>query len=80
MKEAESIYFNTNEHARYSAEVETREDRFIKDCIRQFPAHQVAKSNPILHQLRAVKELEEIDTIKKAAALRPLLTIGCSSF
>lgn len=69
MKEAESIYFNTNEHARYKAEVETREDRFIKDCIARFPAHQVAKSNPILHQLRAVKEQLEIETIKKAASI-----------
>lgn len=31
MREASSIYFNINEHYRASSEVETREDRFIKN-------------------------------------------------
>ena len=66
MKEAETIYFNTNIHGRSTSEVQTREDRFIEWCKAKFPAHQVASSAPILHRLRAIKSQEEIDTIKKA--------------
>ena len=60
MTEAESIYFNTNEHYRQTVEIETREDRFIKQCKADFPAHKWEKSNPILQNIRGVKEPEEI--------------------
>ncbi|MBD0850526.1 aminopeptidase P family protein [Maribacter arenosus] len=66
MTEAETIYFNTNEHYRQSVVTQTREDRFIRDCKVKFPAHKVAKSNPILHDLRGVKEPEEIDVMQHA--------------
>ncbi len=69
MAEADTIYFNTNEHARANTETQTREDRFIEWCKKKYPAHKVAKSNPILHQLRAVKEPEEIEAIQKACAI-----------
>ncbi|MCH1539400.1 MAG: aminopeptidase P family protein [Flavobacteriaceae bacterium] len=62
----ETFYFNTNEHYRQSVETETREDRFIKKCKEQYPAHGVAKSNPILQKLRAVKSIEEVDQIQTA--------------
>ena len=60
------FYFNTNEHYRQAVETETREDRFIKWCKNQYPAHNVAKSNPILQKLRSVKDEQEIIQIKKA--------------
>ena len=60
------FYFNTNEHYRQAVETETREDRFIKWCKKQYPAHNVAKSNPILQKLRSVKDDQEITQIKKA--------------
>ena len=60
------FYFNTNEHYRQAVETETREDRFIKWCKNQYPAHNVAKSNPILQKLRSVKDDQEISQIKKA--------------
>lgn len=66
MAEAEGIYFNTNEHLRASTHVETREDRFIKKYKRRFPAHQVHKSAPIMHELRSIKEKTEIDLMQKA--------------
>lgn len=66
MTEAETIYFNTNEHYRQTVETQTREDRFIIDCQQQFPAHQVAKSNPILQKIRGVKEPEEIALMQTA--------------
>ena len=66
MTEADTIYFNTNEHYRQAVETETREDRFIQECKRKFPAHQVAKSNPILQKIRGVKEPEEIELMQTA--------------
>ena len=66
MSYAETIYINTNEHYRATIETETREARFIKQWKEQYPAHQVAKSNPILQRLRSVKEQEEIDLIQHA--------------
>ncbi|MEX0291175.1 MAG: aminopeptidase P N-terminal domain-containing protein, partial [Flavobacteriaceae bacterium] len=66
MTEADTIYFNTNEHYRQAVETQTREDRFIQKCKRDFPAHTWAKSNPILQQIRGVKEQEELELIQKA--------------
>jgi Xaa-Pro aminopeptidase len=62
----DTFYFNTNEHYRQAVETETREDRFIKKCKNQYPAHRVAKSNPILQKLRSIKAAEEIDQMQKA--------------
>ena len=69
MTEAETVYFNTNEHYRQSVQLETREDRFIKKIKENFPAHNWAKSYPILQDLRGVKELEEIDLIQTACSI-----------
>lgn len=66
MTEADIIYFNTNEHYRQSVQTQTREDRFITKCKQDFPAHQWAKSNPILQQIRGVKEVEEIALMQQA--------------
>ena len=66
MTQADTIYFNTNEHYRQSVETETREDRFIAQTKKKFPAHSWAKSNPILQSLRGVKDEIEIDLIKQA--------------
>ncbi len=66
MNQSDTVYFNTNEHYRASVEVETREDRFIKSTKAKFPAHQSAKSNPILQRLRSVKDPIEIDLMQNA--------------
>ena len=66
MTEADVIYFNTNEHYRQAVETQTREDRFIEKCKKDFPAHQWAKSNPILQQIRGLKESEELDLMQQA--------------
>jgi Xaa-Pro aminopeptidase len=66
MTEADTIYFNTNEHYRQAVETQTREDRFIQKCKQDFPAHQWAKSNTILQQIRGVKEPEEIALMQTA--------------
>ena len=66
MTEAHTIYFNTNEHYRQAVETQTREDRFIAKCKAQFPAHQWQKSQPILQEIRGVKEPEEIAQMQAA--------------
>lgn len=64
--EAEGIYLNTNEHLRANTEAETREDRFIKWCKSEFPAHAYHKSAPIMHRIRSIKEKEELDLMQHA--------------
>ena len=66
MAYSEMIYINTNEHYRAVIETETREARFVKWWKENYPAHQVAKSNPILQRIRSIKESEEIDLIQNA--------------
>jgi Xaa-Pro aminopeptidase len=80
MAEAETIYLNTNEHLRASTEVETREDRFIKQVKIDYPAHSVRKSAPIMHRIRSVKEDIEIHLMQRAckiteAGFRKLLSV-----
>jgi Xaa-Pro aminopeptidase len=66
MTQCNTVYINTNEHYRTSVETETREDRFTKWLKEKYPAHSVAKSNPILQRLRSVKNQIEIDLIQTA--------------
>ena len=66
MTQCDTVYINTNEHYRANVETETREDRFTKWLKNKYPAHSVAKSNPILQRIRSVKEPLEIDFIQKA--------------
>jgi Xaa-Pro aminopeptidase len=66
MTHSETIYINTNEHYRAKVETETREARFVKWWKDKYPAHAVAKSNPILQRLRSVKENVELELIQKA--------------
>ncbi|WP_430467229.1 aminopeptidase P family protein [Winogradskyella ouciana] len=66
MTQCDTVYLNTNEHYRASVETETREARFAKKLKDKYPAHSVAKSNPILQRLRSVKDPIEIDLMQQA--------------
>ncbi|TJY38022.1 aminopeptidase P family protein [Pontimicrobium aquaticum] len=66
MTEAETVYFNTNEHYRQAVELESREARFIKGVKDKFPAHNWAKSFTIMQNIRGVKESEEIALLQTA--------------
>lgn len=66
MTQCDTVYINTNEHYRANVDVETREDRYTKWLKEKYPAHRVAKSNPILQRLRSVKDPIEIDLIQQA--------------
>lgn len=66
MSEVDSVYLNTNEHLRADTTVETREDRFVKKLKQDYPAHQVRRSAPIMHQIRSVKSDLEIELMQRA--------------
>ncbi|MEN9973808.1 MAG: hypothetical protein RIS20_2155 [Bacteroidota bacterium] len=66
MAEAQGMYLNTNEHLRANTEVETREDRFIKQVKIDYPAHQVHKSAPIMHKIRSIKDAVELELMQRA--------------
>ncbi len=69
MTQCDIVYINTNEHYRANVETQTREDRFTKWLKEKYPAHSVAKSNPILQRLRSVKDNIEIDLIQTACSI-----------
>ncbi len=69
MTQADTVYINTNEHYRANVETETREDRFTKWLKAKYPAHGVAKSNPILQRLRSVKDPIELAIMQQACAI-----------
>jgi Xaa-Pro aminopeptidase len=75
---ADNIYLVTNEHLRASTEVQTRTDRAIEQYRQQYPLHQYKRLAPLLHQLRAIKQPEEIAALQEAcniteAAFRRIL-------
>lgn len=67
--ETERIYLETNEHARATHKVATRNDRFIEDCRKQFPLHEYDRLAPLLAELRAIKEPQEIAMIRQALSI-----------
>ena len=60
MCEAEKVYLNRNEHGRAEGAVQTREDRFVDDCLRRYPLHAYGRLARLLHRLRLVKSPAEI--------------------
>ena len=66
MAEAEHVYLNTNEHVRAVVETETREARFVKWCMAEYPVHKYERSAPLMHNLRAIKQDTEIELIQQA--------------
>lgn len=63
---SEEVYLNTNEHLRADTKVETRDARFIKLCKDRYPLHNYHRAAPLMHQLRGIKEPEEINQIQIA--------------
>ncbi|MGJ8633688.1 MAG: aminopeptidase P N-terminal domain-containing protein [Luteolibacter sp.] len=78
--QAGTLFLTTNEHLRSSTTVETRNDRFIKECKARFPLHNYQRLAPLVYQLRSIKSEEEITFTKKAckiteAGLRRILPL-----
>ena len=66
MGDVEHVYLNTNDHYRADVMVETREMRFVKSCIQNFPLHKYERLAPVMHSLRSVKSKIEVDLLQRA--------------
>jgi len=64
--QAENVYLLTNEHLRAPVVVETRNDRFIKECRARYPLHSYQRLAPLMHRLRITKDPVEVDIVQKA--------------
>jgi Xaa-Pro aminopeptidase len=69
MCEAEHVYLNSNEHTRAACEVQTRDERFVRDMQAQYPLHQYHRLARIMHTLRVVKSDIEIDLLRRAVEI-----------
>jgi Xaa-Pro aminopeptidase len=72
MGDVEHVYLNTNDHYRADVMVETREMRFVKSCMANFPLHKYERLAPIMHGLRSVKSKVEIDLLQRACDITEL--------
>ncbi len=66
---SERIYLNTNEHLRAGVVVETRDARFIRTIKEKYPLHILDRAAPLMHELRAKKEKEEIEQLQTACTI-----------
>ncbi|MEY5047503.1 MAG: hypothetical protein RLZZ175_862 [Bacteroidota bacterium] len=69
MFEAQNVYLNTNEHARNSSRVQSRDDRFIIETLQKFPLHTYHRLAPILQNHRSIKHQIEVELISKACKI-----------
>lgn len=69
IESATTVYLNSNEHARATSEVQTRDNRFRTWIKRYYPTKTFERVAPIMHRLRYIKESEEIEQIKIACQL-----------
>ncbi|GAB3992628.1 aminopeptidase P family protein [Spirosoma daeguense] len=64
--EAEHVYLNTNEHTRAGVEVQSQDARYIDAFRQKYPLHHLERLAPLMHQLRAIKQPQEIPLIQTA--------------
>lgn len=67
MAQSNSVYLNRNEHLRANVAIQTKEDRLSSWVRQNYPHHLVHRSAPIMHQIRSVKQAEEVVLMQKAA-------------
>ena len=66
MTDVEQVYLNSNEHARATVDVQTRDARFVRRCQEQYPLHQYHRLARLMHKLRVAKSEIEVELLKKA--------------
>ena len=69
LAECDHIYLDSNEHIRNASHVETRNARFVKDCMDRYPLYGYERLFPILQDLRCVKSPFEVDIIQQACTI-----------
>jgi Xaa-Pro aminopeptidase len=69
MCDAERVYLNSNEHKRAASQVPSRNDRFVRQVIEQYPLHEYHRLARLLYSLRVVKTAAEIELLRKAVEI-----------
>ncbi|GAB4231459.1 MAG: aminopeptidase P family protein [Ekhidna sp.] len=69
LAECDHIYLESNEHIRNASRVETRNARFIKECMERYPLYEYERLFPIIQDLRCIKSEVEIDLIRHACKI-----------
>lgn len=64
-----TIYLNQNDHDRATSAVPYLELRFAAEVRAKYPAHQIERASPIMHNLRACKSEIEIQLMSQACAI-----------
>lgn len=65
----DSVYLDFNEHDRNTKYMRTPAHVFAERITAEFPGHKIERANPILLSLRQIKELQEIEIIRKAISI-----------
>ena len=66
MNMASKVYVNLNEHGRFSTDVPYRDLRFAQDIKKNYPAHEIMRSAPIMFDIRSIKSSAEIKAMQEA--------------
>lgn len=66
MCQAGQVFLNANEHPRAKIEVESRELRFARRCLNEYPLHSYGRLAPLMHELRVIKSDHELGALKEA--------------
>jgi len=67
--ESDEVYLDKNEHIRSVTQVETAQDRFLKNFKLKFKSCNIKRSYPILSDLRMIKNNIEVEMIKNACKI-----------
>jgi Xaa-Pro aminopeptidase len=70
--QAERVYLNTNEHTRNESPVQTRDRRYIQSFRTMYPLHTLDRLAPLMHNIRAIKETQEIELLQTACDITEL--------
>lgn len=66
MCQADHVFLNSNEHLRATIPTETREARFTRRCMHEYPLHDYRRLAPLMHDLRVIKSAHEITALNEA--------------
>lgn len=66
MSRADFVYLNVDENPRFTSEVLSKSQRFVKQLKEEYPLHNYDRLAPYMTELRLVKEPQEIELLKKA--------------
>ena len=66
MGDVHHVYLNSNDHYRADVSINTRDVRFVKNCLEKYPLHRYERLAPVMHALRSIKSKREIDLMQRA--------------